>query len=89
MSDDREARGSGASSLRAALSSVLTPPGGFPLVPVEARELGACRCGHDHAEHRHWRPGSDCGRCGSGACTAFRPSGGAWRRLLPGATRRP
>jgi hypothetical protein len=41
-----------------------------------------CRCGHAPDVHRHWRRGSDCGECGVGACTAYRPRGGALRRLL-------
>ena len=41
-----------------------------------------CRCGHASDVHRHWRRGSDCGQCGVGACTAYRPRGGGLRRLL-------
>lgn len=26
----------------------------------------ACRCGHPHAAHEHYRPGSECGQCGCG-----------------------
>jgi hypothetical protein len=33
----------------------------------------ACRCGHPHAAHEHYRPGSECGQCGCGK----------WRRARP------
>ena len=90
MVDDRGPHGpssSPSSGLRAAISAVLTPPGGFAAVPGDARELAACRCGHDPDEHRHWRRGTDCGRCGPGACTTYRPAGGTLRRLLHGGGR--
>lgn len=35
------------------------------------------RCGCPHAMHEHWRPGSDCGRCGRDRCRTY-------RRIMPG-----
>jgi len=32
----------------------------------------ACACGCARECHEHYRPGSDCGRCGGAACPAFR-----------------
>jgi hypothetical protein len=89
---DRPARG------RATGSSVLTPPTGLPVVPDDARALvdvpsapvppqaavAPCVCGHGTEAHRHWRRGSDCGTCGFGMCTVYRPRGGVVRRLLRG-----
>ena len=86
---------------RASGSSVLTPPTGIPATPLDmsigpAPQLvptpatpaavgSPCRCGHSSDVHRHWRRGSDCGQCGPGACTAYRPRGGVVRRLLRAA----
>ena len=51
--------------------------------PHAATAVGSpCRCGHASDVHRHWRRGSDCGQCGVGACTAYRPRGGGLRGLL-------
>jgi len=74
-------------------SSVLTPPTGIPAVPLDmpgSRDAAptpvvagsACQCGHPSDVHRHWRPGSDCGQCGPGGCTAYRSRAGAVLRLL-------
>jgi hypothetical protein len=42
------------------------------------RDLGdldeVCKCSCIRNAHRHWRAGSDCGRCGRAACRAFRPA---------------
>lgn len=40
-----------------------------------------CRCGHDKATHKHFRPGKDCGACGPAVCAAYRP-----RRLSIGVS---
>lgn len=31
-----------------------------------------CRCGHPRRLHEHWRPATDCVRCGRWACPRFR-----------------
>lgn len=31
-----------------------------------------CACGHRREAHDHYRPGSDCGACGSTRCPRFR-----------------
>lgn len=36
--------------------------------------LRLCACGHEEDVHEHYRPGSDCGSCGSRACGSFRPA---------------
>jgi hypothetical protein len=41
-----------------------------------------CRCGHALDNHRHVRPGSDCGICGVERCARFRPKRRLMRRLL-------
>ena len=42
-----------------------------------------CLCGHGKAAHEHYRPGWDCGICGSMTCVDYRPLGcGPIRRLL-------
>lgn len=95
MGDDHRRRpGQGSAAVR---GSVLTPPTGVPVVPGQAPPLrdaipsairasqalaAPCVCGHGPDEHRHWRRGSDCGTCGTGACTAYRPAVGTVRRLL-------
>lgn len=33
-----------------------------------------CVCGHARETHEHFRPGSDCGACGSAICPSFRPA---------------
>lgn len=36
-----------------------------------------CACGHDADAHEHYRPGSDCGICGTGqldGCPRYRPA---------------
>jgi hypothetical protein len=35
--------------------------------------MPVCKCGHDRDAHRHYRAGSDCGRCGSANCERYRP----------------
>ena len=66
-------------------TAAVSVAGGTPVVET-APELAASPCvgGHDSDAHRHWRPGSDCGTCGSEACTTYHPRGGALRRLLRG-----
>ena len=60
-------------------------PAWSPAGPDTPTAVGSpCRCGHASDVHRHWRPGSDCGQCGVGACTAYHPRGGGLRRLLRG-----
>ena len=96
MGDDRpEPRRTG----RTTGSSVLTPPTGVPVVPVDAGALlepppaqpapvvssaGVCLCGHGTPAHEHWRPGSDCSACGVTGCSTFRRRGGRVRGLLRG-----
>jgi hypothetical protein len=37
-----------------------------------------CECGHPAEMHEHYRPGTDCGECGSALCPEFRAAlGGA------------
>ncbi len=55
-----------------------------PVGPVADAVGSPCRCGHPADAHRHWRRGSDCGRCGSETCAAYRPVDGVVRRLLRG-----
>jgi hypothetical protein len=69
-----------ARALADAVPSAPAPP--VPAAPQAAVAL--CVCGHDADAHRHWRRGNDCGTCGLGACTVYRPSGGVVRRLLRG-----
>ncbi len=57
-------------------------PAAVPIVPVVGTAGTPCRCGHSPDAHRHFRRGSDCGQCGAGACTAYRPVDGVVRRLL-------
>jgi hypothetical protein len=33
-----------------------------------------CECGHPAEMHEHYRPGTDCGACGSQVCPRFRPA---------------
>lgn len=42
--------------------------------------VGVCRCGHPREAHEHYRRGTDCATCPTGACTRFRPhrSGTRW-----------
>ena len=40
-----------------------------------------CRCGHDREAHQHYRPGSDCGVCGYGACPYYLGPGVARHRV--------
>lgn len=35
-------------------------------------DTSVCRCGHPRGMHQHNRPGTDCGRCGSENCFAYR-----------------
>ena len=53
-----------------------------PDAPLGAVVAALCRCGHASDVHRHLRRGSDCGQCGIGACSSYRPRGGVFRRLL-------
>ncbi|ALE72504.1 hypothetical protein AD006_11820 [Pseudonocardia sp. EC080610-09] len=53
-----------------------TPPA-VPATPTTA----LCRCGHEQDVHEHYRPGTDCGICGT-SCRAFRAAAD------PGTTRR-
>ena len=32
-----------------------------------------CVCGHPANAHDHYRPGSDCGRCGHAVCRRYQP----------------
>lgn len=41
----------------------------------------ACVCGHDAFDHSHYRPGSDCGRCG---CTTYRSGARGLDRIQGG-----
>ncbi|WP_167305454.1 hypothetical protein [Mycolicibacterium neoaurum] len=43
-----------------------------------------CRCGHERAAHKHYRPGAECALCAPGECTGFRRPGvlGALWRLF-------
>lgn len=56
--------------------SAPTPPAA-PATPTTA----VCRCGHEKDVHEHYRPGTDCGICGT-SCRAFRAAAD------PGTTRR-
>jgi hypothetical protein len=45
--------------------------------------IDPCVCGHAKSSHEHYRPGWDCGICGSAHCIDYRPEGGgAIRRTL-------
>ena len=33
--------------------------------------VAMCRCGHTQDVHDHYRPGSDCGSCGTQRCPRF------------------
>lgn len=47
-------------------------PSELVVVPQGADDDAACRtCGHAHAAHEHYRPGTDCALCD---CPAFRRS---------------
>ena len=38
----------------------------------QGRQCGRCCCPADH--HEHYRPGTDCGRCGARRCPRYRPA---------------
>jgi hypothetical protein len=45
--------------------------------------IDPCVCGHGKSSHEHYRPGWDCGICGSADCADYRAEGGGVvRRLL-------
>lgn len=48
----------------------------------ETRATGrTCRCGHPHAAHEHYRPGTECAACAAGDCLRYRPTS-RWARLF-------
>jgi hypothetical protein len=57
-------------------------PDDTPPPPAQRTVVAPCTCGHSEAAHEHYRPGSDCGACGRGACGEYRPANSAWRRVL-------
>ena len=57
-------------------------PADVPPPPAQRTVIDPCTCGHSHAAHEHYRPGSDCGACGRSACGEFRLENGRWRRFL-------
>jgi hypothetical protein len=73
---------------RAPDGSVVPLIRGVPAPPDVSRPtapgavVAPCLCGHPPDAHRHWRPGTDCGTCGKGACTAYRTRGGGPLRWL-------
>jgi hypothetical protein len=67
---------------RGILNAGRVPQIASPDVSLGAVVGSPCRCGHASDVHRHWRRGSDCGQCGIGACTSYRPRGGVFRRVL-------
>ena len=64
----------------APLTRAAPPRRAEPVVPDAA--VAVCLCGHGPELHEHWRRGTDCSTCGAGSCTAYRPRGGRFRRLL-------
>lgn len=52
---------------RVATDDTTVPPA-TPTTPAAAVDV--CRCGHERDAHEHYRPGTDCGACGT-ACRAF------------------
>jgi len=46
----------------------------------DAADAAPCRCGCIAELHDHYRPGTDCGRCGNAVCEVYRPvDAPAWR----------
>ena len=41
-----------------------------PVQPATPVAVDLCVCGHERDAHEHYRPGTDCGACGS-TCRAF------------------
>jgi hypothetical protein len=58
------------------------PRPAVPPVVAAPPVVRPCVCGHAAETHEHWRPGTDCGRCGVDVCAKYRRRGGMWRRLL-------
>jgi hypothetical protein len=56
-------------------------PADAPPPPAQRTVIDPCVCGHGHAAHEHYRPGSDCGTCGRMGCAEFRPENGFFRQL--------
>jgi len=48
---------------------------GVPPRPVDDAGVRLCACGHPEEMHEHYRPGTDCGACGSRSCGSFRLDG--------------
>jgi hypothetical protein len=70
---------------RALVDDVPAPaPSARPVAAPPQTAVAPCLCGHGADAHRHWRRGTDCGTCGLGTCTIYRPRGGVVRRLLRG-----
>lgn len=46
------------------------PAPAVPHSPTTPAAVDLCVCGHERDAHEHYRPGTDCGACGS-TCRAF------------------
>jgi hypothetical protein len=69
------------------------PPAAPDTAPPAGPSAGTpirCECGHDAAAHEHYRPGSDCGACGTAQCARYRPVGRRrwWRGAVDRLRRR-
>ncbi|MBP2366334.1 hypothetical protein [Pseudonocardia parietis] len=58
--------------LASAIPAPRVAPDDIPTVapPPTPAAVDICRCGHEKDAHEHYRPGTDCGVCGT-ACRAF------------------
>lgn len=53
-----------------------------PVLPAPVGAPVRCVCGCSRELHDHYRPGSDCGRCGASTCPGWRPPGGRLARAV-------
>jgi hypothetical protein len=60
--------------------------GRLPLMNGDGRTGPACKCGHAHAAHQHYRSGSECSVCSD--CPRYRPALGLLARAIEKLTRR-